>query len=573
MKSSHIAFLCGIVSCTVFLGCGALTPKPDVEIPAAENRRDSAKANTADQYAAVAEAILERSRGNLDNASLLLKKAHENDPDSAFLKRELAMLALQMGQPDQAVQWIHAIIAVHPEDADAWFLLGRIHQEQRREKEAISAFETAIVFDPDLIDAYYVLGDLYMDQNDITSAKRIYSRLVEKQPESYVAHFYLGKIAVREGRTDVGEQELLKVIELAPDLTEPWFELAVIYRQTQRTQDLRKAYEAIVERSPDNVRALLSLGILYAQNGNTEKANPIFRKLAENSLNDPNILKVIVQDYVEPERFAELEPALAEMLKTASGSSELRYLAGMTYEAVHREREAVDHYLQVGADSRFYPAAVSRVIALYQKLKQTDKAKAIVQKAIDENPDIPEFHVYLGMILEDEGQLEGAREAIAHAISLNPRNDQFHFRLGVVLDKMKDKAGAIEAMKQAIAIDPENPNALNYLGYTYAEMGIELDEAESLIQRALEQKPDDGFIIDSLGWVYFKKGNYPKALEYLLKAVSHVPDDPTILEHVADAWVQMNEPQKALEFYRKALEKSPKDPAAVEHKIQSLEKR
>ncbi len=572
MKTSTIAFLCGIVFCTVLSGCGAWKPKPDIEA-AAETQRDSAKSHTAEQYAVVAEAILERSRGNLDNAAVLLEKAHENDPDSSFLKRELALLALQMGQLDQAVQWVHAIIAVHPEDADAWFLLGRIHQERRQEKEAMSAFETAIVFNPDLIDAYYVLGDLYVDRNDMASAKRIYSRLAEKQPESYVAHFYLGKIAAREGHTDVGETELLKVTELAPDLIEPWFELAVIYRQTHRTADLRKAYEAILSRSPDNVRALLSLGILYAQNGKTSEANRMFRTLAENSLNDPNILKVIVQDYVEPERFAELEPALSEMLKTAPGSSELRYLAGMTFEAMHRERDAVDHYLQVGVDSRFYPAAVSRLVFLYQEMKRPDQAKAVVQKAIEDNPDIPEFHVYLGMIYEEEGRLEEAKASIEHAISLNPENDQFYFRLGVVLDKLKDKTGAIEAMKKAIAIDPENPNALNYLGYTYAEMGIALDEAESLIRRALQQKPDDGFIIDSLGWVHFQRGDYTKALEYLLKAVSLVPDDPTILEHAADAWMKLNEPQKALELYRKAREKAPRDPAALEQKIHSLEKR
>jgi len=111
---------------------------------------------------------------------------------------------------------------------------------------------------------------------------------------------------------------------------------------------------------------------------------------------------------------------------------------------------------------------------------------------------------------------------------------------------------------------------LNYLGYTYAEMGENLDEAERLIRAALDEKPDDGYITDSLGWVYFKKGLFNKAVKYLEKAVILVPDDPIILEHMGDAYFKISHKEKALQFYKRSLSKKKKDKEHLEKKIQEL---
>ena len=114
-------------------------------------------------------------------------------------------------------------------------------------------------------------------------------------------------------------------------------------------------------------------------------------------------------------------------------------------------------------------------------------------------------------------------------------------------------------MEVVINLEPENADALNYLGYTYADLGQNLDEAEHLIKQALKYKPDDGYIIDSLGWVYFKKGYYNKALNLLEKAVSLVPDDPAILEHLGDAYMKVDNKRKALKYYIRSISNSKKD--------------
>jgi len=97
---------------------------------------------------------------------------------------------------------------------------------------------------------------------------------------------------------------------------------------------------------------------------------------------------------------------------------------------------------------------------------------------------------------------------------------------------------------------------LNYLGYTYAEQGIKLNEAEALIRRALAISPHDGFYVDSLGWVYYRRGDYDKAIEYLERAVALAADDPTIAEHLGDAYHQAGRNTDALRIYRDALSRA-----------------
>jgi Tfp pilus assembly protein PilF len=130
----------------------------------------------------------------------------------------------------------------------------------------------------------------------------------------------------------------------------------------------------------------------------------------------------------------------------------------------------------------------------------------------------------------------------------------------------------MEMMRKVIALDPKHANALNYLGYTYADLGQNLDEAERLIKEALKYKPNDGYITDSLGWVYYKKGEFKKAIKYLTRAIELVPDDPIMLEHLGDAYLKVNDKANAVKFYEKSLQRKEKDKdkEALEKKIQEL---
>ena len=119
---------------------------------------------------------------------------------------------------------------------------------------------------------------------------------------------------------------------------------------------------------------------------------------------------------------------------------------------------------------------------------------------------------------------------------------------------MKDKQNCILQMQKAIDLNPRNAAALNYLGYTLAEQGIQLDDAERLIRRALAVEPNEGFYVDSLGWVYYQRGDYAKAVENLERAVELVRDDPGVIEHLGDAYEKAGRVEDASRTYTQALQ-------------------
>jgi Flp pilus assembly protein TadD len=142
----------------------------------------------------------------------------------------------------------------------------------------------------------------------------------------------------------------------------------------------------------------------------------------------------------------------------------------------------------------------------------------------------------------------------------------------VIQDKLGKLDQVIAAMEKVIALDPKHATALNYLGYTFADRNMRLPEAEKLILRALEIRPEDGYFLDSLAWVHFRGGDYKRAEEELLRALKLVPDDPVVLEHLGDVLQAQGRGGEAAALFEKAIAKGHEKPDEVRAKLQRLRK-
>jgi len=149
-----------------------------------------------------------------------------------------------------------------------------------------------------------------------------------------------------------------------------------------------------------------------------------------------------------------------------------------------------------------------------------------------------------------------------------PEDYQLKFALGVLYHSLGDDQQSVAVMQELLKENPEDATVLNYIGYTYVELGVQLDDAEKLIRRALSLKPDSGFIIDSLGWLFYAQGKYEQALEYLLRAATLISDDPVILEHLGDVYQKLGEREKSLEMYQRSLKIKKEDRVAA--KIEAI---
>jgi tetratricopeptide (TPR) repeat protein len=281
-----------------------------------------------------------------------------------------------------------------------------------------------------------------------------------------------------------------------------------------------------------------------------------------------------MQRLVLEKRYEDALRVLEAMAAAEPADPSLQYATGVVYYELERFGAAEKILKKIGPDSDFYEnAAIHRAIMAYQA-DDTPQAISILETAMEsaEAEAKVELIPYLSSFYQERAALGKAEELLREGLSMDPENTELRFELGALLDERGEHAAAIEQMKRVLDIDPDHADALNYLGYTYADRGIHLEKAESYIRKALSQKPDNGYILDSMGWVYYKTGRLEKALTYIEKAARLIPEDPIVREHLGDVYERLGKRQEALEAYRKALSLEPENPASIEAKIEALGK-
>ena len=174
-------------------------------------------------------------------------------------------------------------------------------------------------------------------------------------------------------------------------------------------------------------------------------------------------------------------------------------------------------------------------------------------------------------------QAEDYQSAVAlvkDAMKTKPDDLDLQFALGSAYERAGDKKDAEGVFLNILKAHPDNAQTLNYLGYMWAENGVNLDRAAEMINKAVAAEPRNGAFVDSLGWVYFQKGNLDLAEKYLSDAAQLLPRDATVHEHLGDVFAKRGNYPRALDLYRAALklEPEPKDEAKLKSKIAELEK-
>ena len=211
------------------------------------------------------------------------------------------------------------------------------------------------------------------------------------------------------------------------------------------------------------------------------------------------------------------------------------------YESVKKPAMAIKVYERVPATSPLKRNAQIQQATDLDAVDRSEEAIRILKGVISEDPKDLEAIMALGNIERGKKKFADCAQTYTQGIDVQaaqgdkPNWVSFYFR-GICQERSKQWAKAEADMRKALALQPEQPHVLNYLGYSWIDQGINLDEAMKMIKRAVDQRPDDGYIVDSLGWAYFRIGNYEEAVKTLERAIDLKPEDPTINDHLGDAY-------------------------------------
>jgi tetratricopeptide (TPR) repeat protein len=217
-----------------------------------------------------------------------------------------------------------------------------------------------------------------------------------------------------------------------------------------------------------------------------------------------------------------------------------RSLLGGAYEAQKRWADAVAAYDKVGRNSPLYMNARIQTAMALDKLERDDEAIRVLERVARDFPDRIEPLVAMGDIHRAKEKYAEAASEYQRAIELSGKPDERNWTLyyarGICYERLGEWDKAEADLTLALNLSGDHPLVLNYLGYSWIEQHHRLDEALAMIERAVEQRPNDGYIVDSLGWARYRLGEYALAVKYLERAVELQPGDPTINEHLGDAY-------------------------------------
>ncbi|MGA3303016.1 MAG: tetratricopeptide repeat protein [Methylovirgula sp.] len=514
------------------------------------------------------------------------------------------------------------------------YLAGLIAGADRDTVAAATFFREALRADPrnpQLLERTFVAA---VSNGNMEEAFSLADRLIARDPNNGLAHLALGVKEIKAHqysaaraqivKNNSGEQgdltatllaawtyagggETQKAIDLLDQLHDPSFAIFRYYHEAliadvnKDNANAEKAYAAAYDIDKNTLRLVDAYGRFLSREGKNAQATSVYQDFEQVLPDHPMVTSALAQlkagKKLDP-LIATPEQGAAEVLYGlgAAGSRQgdelaaLLYLRlslyldpdnslailmlGDFYERTKQNEQAIDVYETVPDSDPLRLTADIETAQVLENLGRTDEATQYLDKIASGHPDNED-------VLSALGNLQRAHKHYAEAVatytkaiaqSKKPANaiwPLYYFR-GISYERQKQWPPAEADFKHALDLFPDQPLVMNYLGYSWVDQGMHLDEAFPMLRRAVELRPTDGYIVDSLGWADYKLGHYDEAVKELERAVDLKPGDPVINDHLGDAYWQVGRKLEAHFQWNHARDLNP-DPEDLPKILQKIE--
>ena len=515
------------------------------------------------------------------------------DDDNPQICLILSDALLSQGKGDKALALVERFLKRQPQGVEGYELLAKILKGLHREDEITTRLEEAARKDSKNVPLQYVLADRYRETGQVEKAEELYKSLLSTQPtpETYRA---LTASLLKRKKLD----ELLRVICEAItrprglDAVSP--QLQTIASDDEAAQAMLDAGLKMLSAKPAELPAGPASKILRfianADRAGDDRTKRLEKLIAIDQLlldqnPSPDAYREVAETQRQLGKFADAAATLEQMMAKHPGEKSVRSL--MIVAEFQRQAGSLDAARATAAEAlKLAPPDAESQVQLAYLLSQTgqvDEAVALLRKAIQNEPASPLPEITLGDVLTQFGRNAEAVELFRDMLKRYPNNDEIariaHSRLSVIYVNQGDYSNGESELEILYERNPDEPGVNNDLGYLYAEQGKNLEKAESMIRKALQEDPENYAYLDSLGWVLFKRGKVQEALESLQKAVEKLErPDPTIFEHLGDVYLKLQESGQAKLAWEKAeqaaIKAVPQDRrlAEIRKKLDSLNK-
>jgi tetratricopeptide (TPR) repeat protein len=463
------------------------------------------------------------------------KAAQRIDPSSEDVVLNLARLYSDSGDMTHAITVLNAVPA-DDRTAKMDYALGMSYDQLKENKNAIDAYSKAFDMEPDNLDAERGLAQALLNDNQLGAALKHFEAISVADPQDAQTYLRIAEIERRQGHYEQALTTLKKAKALASDSLEIGFNEALI-------NDSLGHYDEAVQSLQGLVKQTTHLDGQYAD---AEKNNrSIFLDRLANVYREQNKTDLAVQTY-------QLMVAMGGEYAEHGYQGEVdAYRDGKQYE------KATQVAQQAAAAS---PKDKTIQLMLAGQLADTGNPEDGIKLAkaqLKGNADDRDVNLVLAQIYTRLRRWKEAADQIDAAEVLSTKQDDkiyIYFLRGALDERQKHYDSAEEQFRKILAIDSNNSMTLNYLGYMLADRGVKLDDALTMVQKAVEQDPQNGAYLDSLGWVYFKMGQYALAEANLRKASERISTDPQVHDHLGELYEKTGRLKMAASQWEQSLQ-------------------
>jgi tetratricopeptide (TPR) repeat protein len=508
---------------------------------------------------------LELQKQDSEQALEQLQAALKKDPHPE-LYLELAQSYWSRQEHGQAEELLLQAKRKFPEHAGLILALARLYNNQDQKKKARDALRLFLMDKPDKPKIRKKLAELQLEhglpEKALLTLEKLQTKDLNAQLRLLQARAYM--------QLDNRQEAILhlrQATELNPQFVRAWAELAYQYELNRDYVQARQSYNRLLQLGMENKEVYIRLIDLNLKLNNPEKA----LQTAQEGPEDEHFLLQACNLFLQQSFFQQAREILEGMQNKGYASARQDLLqAILAYKGDQDPQQALEILKKIPEDSQHFERSLDLQARLLHRMDRQDQALEKTRQGREAFPENPSFWLLESEILQEKKQLQASQELTSKALEKFPEDSDILYQMGFIQHQLEQKEEALELMEKAINQDPEYAPALNFVGYSLAEQGRDLQRALILIKKALEQDPENGFYLDSLAWVYFQSGNLDQAWQHIQKAVGQVQEDPIIWEHYGDIAAELKKLGEARQGYQKALDLEPEDPQEIEEKLNSL---
>ncbi|MCB0356477.1 MAG: tetratricopeptide repeat protein [Bdellovibrionales bacterium] len=480
------------------------------------------------------------------------------DPQSVSVRLRLAAEYIKQGLMSEAIEQTELAIEADPTTLEGRLLLGGLYSTLKMYDVAMKQYDYLAIQYPENLDIPVYRGALLAEQKRYDESEDVFLHLAQhsKNDNPARAYYYLGRVqSQRDGakQNKKAEQSFLKALSLDPENEDIVSALAQHYLKIDKGEQAFSLLASFQDKFGPKKSIARTLSVMYLEKEEYEKALKQLELLEGFEPDNLNIKVKIALILIEKKDFENAIDKLEEIIRVAPESDKIRFYLGAVYEEVKKPKLAIEHFSVINEGSVYFSEAAIHSAYLYKIIGDLEASVNTIEDAIKRKNDVPQFYTFYASLLDELKQFDKAISMLDKAVVQFPDNAQIRFFLGSMWDRKGDKEQTISHMKKVLEVDEQHVQALNYLAYTYADLGKNLQEAETLAFKALGANPDDGYILDTVGWVLFKQGRYEEAIKYLEAAYNNVNTESIIAEHLGDAYYRFELIEKAKKMYLKAV--------------------